>query len=398
MVESWDGSVTGTFGEALRRLRLAAGWSQPKLARAVYVSQSFISKVETGAEDAPPEFARACDDALGAAGALVALAPARPPTTGGIEPWEIADLLTRTTLSMEALGVMRAAVLGYAADYPQAGPELLLAPVNTQLRRLRSALANPQPVAARREAVRLTGLLAGIAGNLALDLHREDRAESYFEVAQLAGRESDDGDLIAWALATRSLVPFFSGRPHEAAALLSEAQGIAARSAGQRRRAWILALKARADSAVGATSSALSALDSARAALDVADQPTSTDFFDEPRLAGMTGSTMLLLRRAREADELLTEALERREPGDFKGRALTTLDLAACRLIEGDSVEAADLVAAALGMTPGGIVAPIVSRARAVQTEMMAVDPKSAAMVGQLLAEAASPPSARSSP
>lgn len=30
----------------------------------------------------------------------------------------------------------------------------------------------------------------------------------YFDVAEIVGHEAEDGDLIAWTLATRSLVPF----------------------------------------------------------------------------------------------------------------------------------------------------------------------------------------------
>jgi transcriptional regulator with XRE-family HTH domain len=382
-----------TFGQALRRLRQAAGLSQPALARKVYVSQSFISKVENGAEPPSPEFAASCDEALSAAGALIALAPVRREHRIGIddvEAWELADVLTGGSLSLQTLERMRRAVFGYAGEYPQATPDQLLTPVHRQLRRLRQALSHPQPLAVRRQAVQLTGILAGIAGNLALDLHREDQAESYFEVAEIAGHEAEDGDLIAWALATRSLVPFFDNRPHDAVALLDQAAKVARGTSSARRQAWIAALQARASAVHAQADVALTHLDAARITLAVAGPPEGNDFFDEARLTGFAGATMLQLRRTDEALDLLTEAVATRPAGDAKGRALATLDLASCQLFIGEAEEAVRLVEQALFLAGGGLVAPIVSRAQSVQADMMAVDQTSAARVAQLLREVAS--------
>jgi hypothetical protein len=53
---------------------------------------------------------------------------------------------------------------------------VMLVPVRQQLRRLRQALAQPQTLRIRRRAVRLVGVLSGIAGNLSVDTGRDDRA------------------------------------------------------------------------------------------------------------------------------------------------------------------------------------------------------------------------------
>jgi WD40 repeat protein/transcriptional regulator with XRE-family HTH domain len=66
--------VENAFGAELKRRRLAAGWSQAELARRTNYTKPHISKVETGARTPTMEFARACDTALGAGGALIALA------------------------------------------------------------------------------------------------------------------------------------------------------------------------------------------------------------------------------------------------------------------------------------------------------------------------------------
>jgi transcriptional regulator with XRE-family HTH domain len=388
-----DVAVRETFGEALRRWRMTAKMPQPELARRVFVSQSFISKVENGAEQPSPEFATACDEALEANGALACLGPVRRPRNvrDDVEAWELTDALTSGSLSVKALEQMRRAVYGYASRYPQATPEQLLGPVHQQLRRLHRALTRPQPSNVRREAARLTGVLAGIAGNLALDLRRQDQAESYFDVAQLAGDDAKDGDLVAWALATRSLVPYFDDRASDALHLLDEAADIAARSSSPRRQAWVAALRARAAAAAG-EKGALKHLEAAHAGLGIAGAPEGNDFFDEARLAGFTGATMLKLRRANPAAELLAQSLATRSAGDAKGRALATLDLAECMVVLGEATEGEHLVEQALAIAGSDPVAPIVLRARAVRAEMSSVDPASAARVAELLREAASQP------
>src|SRR5215475_13921628 len=127
------------FGDALRRTRLAAGLSQLQLAAAVYFSQSLISKVENGAERPSYDFVRACDDALGAGGQLLRLVGAPRPTSGDaeIEAWELADALTRSSISLQTLDHMERAVYGHAARYPSSAPAALMVPVQQQLRRLR---------------------------------------------------------------------------------------------------------------------------------------------------------------------------------------------------------------------------------------------------------------------
>ncbi|GAA4552095.1 helix-turn-helix transcriptional regulator [Amycolatopsis samaneae] len=64
-----------TFGEALRRLRKAAGLSQPQLAELVPVSQSSLSRYESGLQAVDNETAARLDELLGAGGELLAFLP-----------------------------------------------------------------------------------------------------------------------------------------------------------------------------------------------------------------------------------------------------------------------------------------------------------------------------------
>lgn len=72
-----------------------------------------------------------------------------------------------------------------------------------------------------------------------------------FDEGELAGQEAEDPDLTAWVLATRSIGPFFAGQHQHAADLLARAEDAAALQSSPRRRAWVVALRARAAAAVG---------------------------------------------------------------------------------------------------------------------------------------------------
>ncbi|MFI9172568.1 nSTAND1 domain-containing NTPase [Streptomyces lincolnensis] len=63
-----------TFGPELRRLRQANGLSLAALAEKLKTSKGYLSRLERGLQRPSEAFARACDQALGAGGALLALA------------------------------------------------------------------------------------------------------------------------------------------------------------------------------------------------------------------------------------------------------------------------------------------------------------------------------------
>jgi tetratricopeptide (TPR) repeat protein len=287
------------------------------------------------------------------------------------EPWRLTDVLTRSAISGAALEQMERTVLGYAACYPTTPPDDLLPLVAGQLQRLHAALDQPQRLRERRRAVVLLGVLSGLSGNLWLDLGRADVSAGYFDVGELAAQEANDPDLAAWVLATRSVGPFHGGQHQQAAELLTRAEQLAAYRSSYRRQAWIAALHARADAAAGDREGSLRALDRARSALDCDLDPVSgTDFFDGPRLDGIAGTTYLAMGDTANAVPLLGAALDRRAVTDAKGRALITLDLAECRVIENEPGEAARLAMSALRAASGSLVGPILDRARALQTRL----------------------------
>ena len=257
------------------------------------------------------------------------------PLGADLDPWELADALTFATITAPTLAEMERAVLGYAIRYGTTPPAELWPQVNRQMTRMKDAIGQPQPLAVRRQSVALLGVLSGVAGQLAMDLHRPDRAEGMFSVGRLAATEAGDDDLAAWVSATQSIGPFFAQRYATAAELLADAERTAAHASSSRRRAWIAAMHARALAADGQRLPALAALDRAHTHITAAlDEPRGTDFFDAPRLDGITGSVYLLLREPDQAASFIGRALNSRSLADHKSRALLTLDLAACRIIE----------------------------------------------------------------
>lgn len=65
-------SAVHRFGALLRRLRIEARLSQPELSARLYISKSTLSRAETGVRLLPRDLAEACDELLGASGALLA--------------------------------------------------------------------------------------------------------------------------------------------------------------------------------------------------------------------------------------------------------------------------------------------------------------------------------------
>jgi len=297
--------------------------------------------------------------------------PPAAPLGAELDPWELADALTHSSITPPTLAEMERAVLGYAARYPTTPPAELFPLVTRQMTRMKDAISRPQPLAVRRQSVALLGVLSGVAGQLALDLHQPDRADGMFSVGRLAATEADDRDLAAWVAANQSIGPYYAQQYAAAADLLDDAERLARSASSLRRRAWVAAMHARALAAAGSRDQALAALTRAHNAIRAAtDPPRGTDFFDAPRLDGITGSVYLLLRDPRPAEEFIRRSLDHRSQADAKGRALLTLDLAACRVLEGEQDEAGHLIDSALDLAAAAMVRPIVDRARAVRRHM----------------------------
>jgi transcriptional regulator with XRE-family HTH domain len=286
------------------------------------------------------------------------------------EAWELLDAITRANISFDALAQMERVVLTSAIRYPSTGPHVLLPSVLSMMSRLHSALSQPQSARNARRCTRLVGILAGLAGNLFLDLGDQCRAQSYFEVGCAAGREAEDDPLTAWVLATQSIGPTFAGLHQRAAQLLDQAAQLVTGRGNRRREAWVLAMAARAHAALGDERRTQELLDQSSSALASAEAPSGIDFFDSARLQGIAGTSHLRTGNTTRAEPLLIDALQRREKSDIKGRALLTLDLAQCKVADGEVEEACQLTHSALDLAAGSLVRPIADRAGSIQHDL----------------------------
>ena len=376
--------MTGISGGMLREWRRSRGWDVPEMARQLRmaaagdplpVHDALVRMIRRWEREGlrTERYELLYRKALARAphGAGPPAITAEPVDTAP-QPWQLADTLTRSSLSLTAVGFMEDAVTSLAARYPFTPPADLIPGVQSMLRAVNDALGRSQPLGIRARCVMLAGILCGVAGQLADDTGRPDKSAAWFSAAGVAAAETGDQDMAAWALALRSIGCHFRGEYAESAMLLDRARA-AASSSMPRRQAWLAALSARAQAAVASRrdisssrSDILRAVDDARDWLEAAGAPTDTDFFDGPRLAGMTGTTLLLLGDTEGAKAHISEALAGRASGDVKGRALLTLDLAECMAASREPEEAAGLAVRAVSMTGTGIVLPVAARAATV--------------------------------
>jgi hypothetical protein len=84
-------------------------------------------------------------------------APPSHPLDFGPQPWELADALTRSSLSTTTVGFMEDSVTSLAARYPFTPPADLIPGVQSMLRAVNDALGCSQPLSVRARCVRLAG-------------------------------------------------------------------------------------------------------------------------------------------------------------------------------------------------------------------------------------------------
>jgi tetratricopeptide (TPR) repeat protein len=286
------------------------------------------------------------------------------------EPWLLARALEASSVGQAALEALEEAVGEFARSYPSTAPTVLARPVLEHFRDVARLLDSPLPVARRQRLSVVAGHLAGLAGSPAFDLRDEGKALAYFKVAVQAADDADSPDLAAWTLATRSLIPTYTGDPAAALALLQEAQDRARNHVSPSRLAWLAALEARAQAGLGDAAASLAALGRADRAIERAEPAGgrfANDFFDRPRLAGFRGTSHLLLGQPKAAQVALADVLALRDPADVKGRSLARLDLAQAYVQDRAVEEACAAVADALVIRHENRVGPILRRAREVR-------------------------------
>ncbi|GGU04122.1 helix-turn-helix domain-containing protein [Streptomyces violascens] len=348
-----------SFGEELRRRRLAAELSLEQLGRRVHYSKAQLSKVERGLKRPSLELARLCDTELAADGALArllepAVSPMSLPAPGrDDEVWLMyLDKDGDSTLqpvkrrSLIAVGAASALSLQLSGDALPVGtgantlveasrmlfdqfrrigqavtPRSLLPALIAQTHSLEqlARLAGPRTrgellVLASRYA-EYTGWMAQEAGDDRTALWWTDRA---VQLAQGGG----DGALAAYALVRRSLICLFGGDPAQAAELAEQALQS---PAGPRIRGLAAQHRAQSLAVTGEHSAAMRSLDQAQELLaadkDRSDSPVLGASHVPDVVAMYTGWCLYELGRPRQAAELLDRQTARLSTHALRARA-----------------------------------------------------------------------------
>jgi hypothetical protein len=190
--------------------------------------------------------------------------------------------------------------------------------------------------------VTAAGEMAVLAGVLlGHDAASHDESLSYFDIAWTAARAVEDVELQTVTLAARSFALAYRDGNHQAGLECADlARRVAAAGACPQTRGWVAAVASEHSAAIGDLAGSQRRLDESRSAL------TSSDFGDIPwrgiggynadKLRAYEGTDMLRLRRYRDAEPILSDALNGLDPSMSRHRATALLDRAEARYGLGD--------------------------------------------------------------
>lgn len=363
--------VDPRFGALLRALLEARGISYRALAARVYQGKTYVHDLATGRAAPTTEVARRLDEALGAGGALAALAE----TPGGapvlvlpdesgrdaeLDAIELARRVEASDVSDGTLSRLEEAADRMAMSYAGTPPAELLPQVRRQLSYVTGLLDVRMTIDGQRRLLVVGGWLALLAATLHIDLRQGAAAEAWLTTAeQMAGHAGHD-EIRAWCLETRAWDVLTDGRYAEALALSQRARGTA--PAGSSALIQATAQEGRAWARIGNAAETRGALE--RVARLVSNLPTPQHpehhyRYDPTKAVAYTATTLAWVgdpaaeRFARSAiDELMAE------PGGLprpRRLASARLDLALALLAADKPDEAS---AAALSAVTSGRIVP----------------------------------------
>lgn len=389
------------MGERLAASRRRRGLSQADFASLIGRSESWMSKVETGAMRLDSlSLLRKIAGLLGVdPGYLLGLEPpdAAVPESAGPEftvrhllvnpsDWEVLDPVRRRWFFVQAgvaaLGVMEAlhqssdslpgrlnavragrhrvdqdtingiaeAVLGLRTTYRLVSGYALLEPAYGML----GLLTELAPVAGRERApvVSLIGQVSTLlASAFALDLEDFEAARPYLRLAMRAAQESSDTELLAFTLGGRAFHAAHSGDLRAGVAFADAALDAARAGIHPRTHAWLLAVASEMHASDGVATQCESLLDEAAVRLALPDDGRKwigIGAFNSAKLTAYRGGDMMRLGRFSDAQEILGMALAGLDPSLAKHRCTAHIDLADAFARNGKLDEAVDHAVSAL--------------------------------------------------
>jgi transcriptional regulator with XRE-family HTH domain/tetratricopeptide (TPR) repeat protein len=208
---------------------------------------------------------------------------------------------------------------------------------------------------AGRERARMVAL-AGQLGTLlasvfALDLEDFEAARPYLRLAMRAAQESSDAELMAFTLGGRAFHAAHGGDLGSGAAFADAALDSARAGIHPQTHAWLLAVASEMHASTGSGARCEQLLERAAGQLELPDVGRAwvgIGAFNPAKLAAYRGGDMMRLGRHREAQEVLGAALAGLGPALSKHRCTAHIDLAGALARDGRLDDAADHAVIAL--------------------------------------------------
>ena len=378
------------IGVQLRRIRGERGLTQEGLAERAGVSVDLIKKLEQGSRATARlatliALANALDvslsqltdkqTALDEAQPASSAPPGRGPTVSAETGWR--QMLDQTALlaapglaprmgmdAFRAAGRVNPASIDdlaqVAAHYRRAYHAIpasrLLPAALAHLDLVLSLRPDWQPDQQRTTLLTTAGEMAALGGVLlGLDATQYQSALSYLDLAWSAAREALDVELQAVVLGCRSFALAYSGGDHRAGLECADfARDLAATGASAETRGWVAAVASEHCASLDDLSGCRERLDESRHALTGAADDGVTwrgiGGYGPQKLRAYEGGDMVRLRRYREAELILDDALSALDPCQQRHRATALIDRAGARLGGGDVDAACEDAAEALNL------------------------------------------------
>lgn len=210
-----------TFGDALKRLRVAARLSQADLAKAAAWSQSQVSRAETNRFTPDEATVTRLDLLLQAQGSLIkAHTMGNAGTNGGKTadvntPWAISDIVRqihRTDIGSETIDQLHVITEELCCEYAWRNAADLRRDAQMQLEYVGQLLNGPSTLREHRELMVIAGWLTLLIGCVDYDLGLPRHAESARTAAYQLGKESGHGEIVAWSFEMSAWFALTQGR------------------------------------------------------------------------------------------------------------------------------------------------------------------------------------------
>lgn len=200
--------MSESFGQVLRRFRLAAGLSQPRLAKLVHADQSAVSRWETGRITPSPETVERLDELLEASGRLARFVT--PVVSAELPPSD-------EPVTADYVEELRAGIANLVdLDGQYGGADLV--PMASRMFRAASTrlAAGNYPAALESDFTATVAELGEVAGWLAFDAMQHERARALNLEALHLARLAGDSSMELFLLGNMALMAQETGQPREA--------------------------------------------------------------------------------------------------------------------------------------------------------------------------------------